>query len=152
MPKDKDDLLPDKIRWRIALPPNTKTHLFSRDAPKVKLVFIIRRAAATVSPLSRTMWTNMKRSPERVCVCVCVCVCVLDPETEPGQSSAPEKLTIMNVNPLCSQQSLVLISKLPYVTFFHSLLKIMAPEYFEKQEPCLEAGELGFPSPSGSKR
>uniref|UniRef100_A0A8C2WK38 DENN/MADD domain containing 6Aa n=1 Tax=Cyclopterus lumpus TaxID=8103 RepID=A0A8C2WK38_CYCLU len=39
------------------------------------------------------------------------------------------------------QKSLVLISKLPYVTFFHSLLKIMAPEYFEKQEPCLEAGQ-----------
>uniref|UniRef100_A0A3P9KNS6 DENN domain containing 6A n=1 Tax=Oryzias latipes TaxID=8090 RepID=A0A3P9KNS6_ORYLA len=37
------------------------------------------------------------------------------------------------------QKSLVLISKLPYVTFFHCLLKIMAPEYFEKQEPCLEA-------------
>uniref|UniRef100_G3NI53 DENN/MADD domain containing 6Aa n=1 Tax=Gasterosteus aculeatus aculeatus TaxID=481459 RepID=G3NI53_GASAC len=37
------------------------------------------------------------------------------------------------------QKSLVLISKRPYVTFFHSLLKIMAPEYFEKQEPCLEA-------------
>lgn len=41
-----------------------------------------------------------------------------------------------------SFQSLVLISQLPYVTFFHSLLKIMAPEYFEKQEPCLEAGQL----------
>uniref|UniRef100_A0A8C1DR90 DENN/MADD domain containing 6Aa n=1 Tax=Cyprinus carpio carpio TaxID=630221 RepID=A0A8C1DR90_CYPCA len=37
------------------------------------------------------------------------------------------------------QKSLVLISKLPYVTFFHSLLKLIAPEYFEKQEPCLEA-------------
>uniref|UniRef100_A0A667XL60 DENN/MADD domain containing 6Aa n=1 Tax=Myripristis murdjan TaxID=586833 RepID=A0A667XL60_9TELE len=37
------------------------------------------------------------------------------------------------------QKSLVLISRLPYVTFFHSLLKILAPEYFEKQEPCLEA-------------
>uniref|UniRef100_A0A8C1QH30 DENN/MADD domain containing 6Aa n=1 Tax=Cyprinus carpio TaxID=7962 RepID=A0A8C1QH30_CYPCA len=36
-------------------------------------------------------------------------------------------------------QSLVLISKLPYVTFFHSLLKLIAPEYFEKQEPFLEA-------------
>lgn len=46
----------------------------------------------------------------------------------------------MDPNPLCCQQSLVLISKLPYVTFFHSLLRIMAPEYFEKQEPCLEAG------------
>lgn len=42
-------------------------------------------------------------------------------------------------------QSLVLISKLPYVTFFHSLLKIMAPEYFEKQEPCLEAGQSDSP-------
>lgn len=51
---------------------------------------------------------------------------------------------LMNVDPnrVCCQQSLVLISKLPYVTFFHSLLKIMAPEYFEKQEPCLEAGAL----------
>lgn len=48
----------------------------------------------------------------------------------------------MNMNALCRHQSLVLISKLPYVTFFHSLLKIMAPEYFEKQEPCLEAGKL----------
>ncbi|XP_068080251.1 protein DENND6A isoform X1 [Danio rerio] len=38
-----------------------------------------------------------------------------------------------------SLKSLVLISKLPYVTFFHSLLKLIAPEYFEKQEPCLEA-------------
>uniref|UniRef100_A0A6Q2YI58 UDENN domain-containing protein n=1 Tax=Esox lucius TaxID=8010 RepID=A0A6Q2YI58_ESOLU len=37
------------------------------------------------------------------------------------------------------QKSLVLISKLPYVAFFHSLLKLIAPEYFEKQEPCLEA-------------
>uniref|UniRef100_A0A674CHW4 DENN/MADD domain containing 6Aa n=1 Tax=Salmo trutta TaxID=8032 RepID=A0A674CHW4_SALTR len=37
------------------------------------------------------------------------------------------------------QKSLVLISKLPYVMFFHSLLKLIAPEYFEKQEPCLEA-------------
>lgn len=52
------------------------------------------------------------------------------------------KLTNMNRNFLCSPQSLVLVSKLPYVTFFHSLLKIMAPEYFEKQEPCLEAGKL----------
>ena len=44
----------------------------------------------------------------------------------------------------CLFQSLVLISKLPYVTFFHSLLKIMAPEYFEKQEPCLEAGRSDY--------
>lgn len=51
-----------------------------------------------------------------------------------------------NTVSMCLLQSLVLISKLPYVTFFHSLLKIMAPEYFEKQEPCLEAGQYDSPS------
>ncbi|XP_041047350.1 DENN/MADD domain containing 6Aa isoform X1 [Carcharodon carcharias] len=37
------------------------------------------------------------------------------------------------------QKSLVLLSKLPYVNFFHFLLKLIAPEYFDKNEPCLEA-------------
>uniref|UniRef100_A0A3Q3W730 UDENN domain-containing protein n=1 Tax=Mola mola TaxID=94237 RepID=A0A3Q3W730_MOLML len=37
------------------------------------------------------------------------------------------------------QKSLVLISRLPYVHLFHSLLQIIAPEFFEKLEPCLEA-------------
>ncbi|KAM8930255.1 protein DENND6A [Pelodytes ibericus] len=37
------------------------------------------------------------------------------------------------------QKSLVLISKLPYVNFFHTVLKQIAPEYFERSEPCLEA-------------
>ncbi|XP_043564103.1 DENN/MADD domain containing 6Aa isoform X3 [Chiloscyllium plagiosum] len=37
------------------------------------------------------------------------------------------------------QKSLVLLSKLPYVNFFHFLLKLIAPEYFDKSEPCLEA-------------
>ncbi|XP_005997825.1 DENN/MADD domain containing 6Aa [Latimeria chalumnae] len=37
------------------------------------------------------------------------------------------------------QKSLVLITKLQYVNFFHSLLREIAPEYFEKSEPCLEA-------------
>ncbi|XP_041080631.1 DENN/MADD domain containing 6Aa [Polyodon spathula] len=37
------------------------------------------------------------------------------------------------------QKSLVIISRLPYVHFYHSLLKLIAPEYFEKSEPCLEA-------------
>ncbi|XP_059800177.1 DENN/MADD domain containing 6Aa [Hypanus sabinus] len=37
------------------------------------------------------------------------------------------------------QKSLVLISKLPYVNFFHFLLKFIAPEYFDKSEPFLEA-------------
>eukprot|EP00066_Takifugu_rubripes_P026340 XP_011615606.1 PREDICTED: protein DENND6B-like [Takifugu rubripes] len=35
-------------------------------------------------------------------------------------------------------QSLVLVSRLPYVHLFHSLLQIIAPEFFEKLEPCLE--------------
>ncbi|KAJ8387350.1 hypothetical protein AAFF_G00157270 [Aldrovandia affinis] len=37
------------------------------------------------------------------------------------------------------QKSLVLVSRLPYVNLFQSLLKLVAPEYFEKLEPCLEA-------------
>ncbi|XP_063501485.1 protein DENND6A isoform X5 [Symphalangus syndactylus] len=37
------------------------------------------------------------------------------------------------------QKSLVLISKLPYIHFFHTVLKQIAPEYFEKSEPYLEA-------------
>lgn len=43
---------------------------------------------------------------------------------------------------LFSLQSLVLISKLPYIHFFHTVLKQIAPEYFEKSEPYLEAGKL----------
>uniref|UniRef100_A0A8C7PWU5 DENN/MADD domain containing 6B n=1 Tax=Oncorhynchus mykiss TaxID=8022 RepID=A0A8C7PWU5_ONCMY len=35
--------------------------------------------------------------------------------------------------------SLVLVSRLPYAHLFQSLLQIIAPEYFEKLEPCLEA-------------
>lgn len=41
-------------------------------------------------------------------------------------------------------QSLVLVSRLPYVQLFQTLLKIIAPEYFEKFEPCLEAGEYSL--------
>uniref|UniRef100_A0A8D0E666 DENN domain containing 6A n=1 Tax=Salvator merianae TaxID=96440 RepID=A0A8D0E666_SALMN len=37
------------------------------------------------------------------------------------------------------QKSLVLISKLPYIHFFHTVLGKIAPEYFEKNEPFLEA-------------
>uniref|UniRef100_A0A8C6YF66 DENN domain containing 6B n=1 Tax=Naja naja TaxID=35670 RepID=A0A8C6YF66_NAJNA len=37
------------------------------------------------------------------------------------------------------QKSLVLVTRLPYVTLFHSLLRLVAPEYFEKLDPCLEA-------------
>lgn len=70
-------------------------------------------------------------------------------ETSPWRKPVVERMLDFSENSssvsvvlfACLIQSLVLISKLPYVTFFHSLLKIMAPEYFEKQEPCLEAGE-----------
>ncbi|XP_048209616.1 protein DENND6B isoform X2 [Perognathus longimembris pacificus] len=37
------------------------------------------------------------------------------------------------------QKSLVLVSRLPFVRLFHSLLSLIAPEYFEKLAPCLEA-------------
>ncbi|XP_072845707.2 protein DENND6A [Pogona vitticeps] len=37
------------------------------------------------------------------------------------------------------QKSLVLISKLPYIHFFHTVLGQIAPEYFEKNDPYLEA-------------
>ncbi|KAK2517219.1 Dennd6b [Columba guinea] len=36
-------------------------------------------------------------------------------------------------------ESLVLVSRLPYVNLFQSLLQLIAPEYFDKLEPCLEA-------------
>ncbi|NXE01766.1 DEN6B protein, partial [Chaetorhynchus papuensis] len=35
--------------------------------------------------------------------------------------------------------SLVLVSRLPYVNLFQCLLQLIAPEYFDKLEPCLEA-------------
>lgn len=37
------------------------------------------------------------------------------------------------------QKSLVLISRLPYLHLFHIMLQIIAPEFFDKLEPCLEA-------------
>ncbi|KAM4602306.1 protein DENND6B, partial [Discoglossus pictus] len=37
------------------------------------------------------------------------------------------------------QKSLVLLSHLPYINLFHNLLQLIAPEYFNKLEPCLEA-------------
>ncbi|KAH0617272.1 hypothetical protein JD844_029166 [Phrynosoma platyrhinos] len=35
--------------------------------------------------------------------------------------------------------SLVLVSRLPYVNLFQALLQLVAPEYFDKLDPCLEA-------------
>ncbi|XP_070559229.1 protein DENND6A-like isoform X2 [Ptychodera flava] len=37
------------------------------------------------------------------------------------------------------QKSVVLITKLPYINLFTQLIEIIAPEYFENGEPCLEA-------------
>ncbi|RVE56831.1 hypothetical protein OJAV_G00225030 [Oryzias javanicus] len=36
------------------------------------------------------------------------------------------------------QKSLVLVSRLPYSVLFHSILQVLAPEFFEKLQPCLE--------------
>ncbi|XP_070362771.1 protein DENND6B isoform X9 [Equus asinus] len=38
-----------------------------------------------------------------------------------------------------SLQSLVLVSRLPFVRLFQALLSLIAPEYFDKLAPCLEA-------------
>ncbi|KAG8440124.1 hypothetical protein GDO86_006062 [Hymenochirus boettgeri] len=37
------------------------------------------------------------------------------------------------------QKSLVLLSSLPYSNLFHMILQLIAPEYFNKLDPCLEA-------------
>lgn len=39
-------------------------------------------------------------------------------------------------------QSVVLLSKLPFIQLFTHLAGIMAPEYFDSGEPCLEAGQF----------
>ena len=46
-------------------------------------------------------------------------------------------------------QSVVLISKLPFVALFSQLVSIIAPEYFENGEPSLEAGMLNSLVKSG---
>lgn len=35
----------------------------------------------------------------------------------------------------------MLVSRLPFVRLFQALLSLIAPEYFSKPAPCLEAGE-----------
>ncbi|XP_045434685.1 protein DENND6B isoform X2 [Pipistrellus kuhlii] len=37
------------------------------------------------------------------------------------------------------QKSLVLVSRLPFIRLFQALLSLIAPEYFDKLAPCLEA-------------
>ena len=41
----------------------------------------------------------------------------------------------------CVVQSVVLISKLPMIALFNHMVSIIAPEYFDNGEPCLEAGK-----------
>lgn len=55
----------------------------------------------------------------------------------PAVPSCPQLLTRLSPS-----QSLVLVSRFPYVHLFHSLLQIVAPEFFEKLEPCLENGDV----------
>lgn len=35
----------------------------------------------------------------------------------------------------------MLVSRLPFVRLFQALLSLIAPEFFDKLAPCLEAGE-----------
>lgn len=39
-------------------------------------------------------------------------------------------------------QSVVLVSRLPFVALFNELVSIIAPGYFDNGEPSLEAGNL----------
>lgn len=112
-----------------------KKHLFSRDDSKVKELHHIC--------CIRHICGGRLRDGD---VFYSYCMLLVYMKASWPSSLEEALLTNMNIHFLCPPQSLVLVSKLPYVTFFHSLLKIMAPEYFEKQEPCLEAGKLGFPS------
>lgn len=62
---------------------------------------------------------------------------------EPGLRSPCRLLSVWNyISPaLWALQSLVLVSRLPFVRLFQALLSLIAPEYFDKLAPCLEAGE-----------
>ena len=35
----------------------------------------------------------------------------------------------------------MLVSRLPFIRLFQALLSLVAPEYFDKLAPCLEAGK-----------
>jgi hypothetical protein len=41
-------------------------------------------------------------------------------------------------------QSVVLITRLPFVALFSQLVNIIAPEYFDNGEPSLEAGKTSL--------
>lgn len=41
-------------------------------------------------------------------------------------------------------QSVVLVSRLPFIALFNQLVSIIAPEYFDNGEPSLEAGNGRF--------
>ncbi|XP_049423165.1 protein DENND6B isoform X2 [Epinephelus fuscoguttatus] len=56
-----------------------------------------------------------------------------------GRRVASFREDLYNRDAPVTLQSLVLVSRLPYTHLFHTLLQIVAPEFFEKLEPCLEA-------------
>lgn len=64
------------------------------------------------------------------------------PEGDSPVCSPVMSLRSGHVTILAVFQSLVLVSRLPYSILFHSILQILAPEFFEKLQPCLETGEL----------
>ncbi|XP_074832671.1 protein DENND6B isoform X3 [Carettochelys insculpta] len=78
------------------------------------------------------------------------CVCVVTFDLELGQAMEREtahyfgyvyfrQVKDSSMKRGYFQKSLVLVSRLPYVNLFQSLLQLIAPEYFDKLEPCLEA-------------
>lgn len=42
------------------------------------------------------------------------------------------------------QKSVVFLSSLPYFNFFKEIADIIAPEYFDNGEPCLESGNCFY--------
>lgn len=44
----------------------------------------------------------------------------------------------------------MLVSRLPFIRLFQALLSLIAPEYFDKLVPCLEAGEWSARASSSS--
>ncbi|PNJ85317.1 DENND6B isoform 2 [Pongo abelii] len=65
------------------------------------------------------------------------CLIILGSESGRSRGSCPVKL--VGRATLGQLQSLVLVSRLPFVRLFQALLSLIAPEYFDKLAPCLEA-------------
>ncbi|KAK2167268.1 hypothetical protein LSH36_30g02036 [Paralvinella palmiformis] len=57
----------------------------------------------------------------------------------PGRRSVVQAHTDYNKDCPAALQSVVLLSKLPFVTLYNYIVSVIAPEYFDNGEPCLEA-------------